>query len=400
MKPSLAMGLFLQTWRTDWAKLSREQVAGAVSRAGGKPVKSGTVREWESGQPPARTEDLDGLLQVMRRHGIPELWATQFREAVFTACVDRHYDGLFPEENLAQRTDVADLAAALGDPQRDGPQGASMVALLAAHCELEAAVVGADGPPVSSQQRRRQVAALVHLKAGISFRLLQCGRMAAAARLFCGNEELLRRYYGLPGIGPGLRVLDQRLWGIRVAASAENRPGAILRLLDEIGEWEHIWPGFGAVIHFTGLQWATQRDLPDQRQSLLACSDRYLDTWRRLDYAAGVAGGHMEISCAHLADGNLTLAERSLEAAAPQFTERPFGRAVLWRLQGGLALANGRYDEARRLVRPALALAREWGYLEEELMCQGLLQQCDQAEAAARNRGRARVVYQRRAAPS
>ena len=96
MRPAQAMGTFLKVWRSEWAGLSRAQLAIAVSAwlTNGKRVKPGVVRWWEDGQPPGSTEELEALLQVMRTHGLTFPEVSQFRTAVFAACLDRQYPGL------------------------------------------------------------------------------------------------------------------------------------------------------------------------------------------------------------------------------------------------------------------------------------------------------------------
>jgi len=146
MNPARAMGTFLRTWRAEWAHLSRAQLAVAVA-ARGKPRKKVTpdiIREWEDGQPPASTAELDALLQVMREHGLTNPEVGQFQTAVFAACLDRHYPDLYEGESLADRPDIDEIAEAVfREGQWPGRSGTSAVHLVAAIHELREAVTAA-----------------------------------------------------------------------------------------------------------------------------------------------------------------------------------------------------------------------------------------------------------------
>jgi hypothetical protein len=112
MKSAEAMGTFLRTWRSQWAGLSRGQLALAVSARSGKrrPVTAEVVRAWEQGQPPKSTAEFEALLTVMGRKGLTDIEVGQFRRAVFAACLDRHYPELFAAEDFAERPDVDEEA--------------------------------------------------------------------------------------------------------------------------------------------------------------------------------------------------------------------------------------------------------------------------------------------------
>ena len=74
MNPARAMGTFLRTWRSEWAGLSRAQLATAISALcpSGKRVTPFIIQEWEAGQPPKSTAELEGLCAVMLRNGLVE----------------------------------------------------------------------------------------------------------------------------------------------------------------------------------------------------------------------------------------------------------------------------------------------------------------------------------------
>jgi len=90
------MATFLRAWRSERAGLSRAQLAIALhgSSPKAKGVTPRIIREWEAGQPPATTEELEALLTVMRRHGLAEASVERFRQTVLAACLARRYRGL------------------------------------------------------------------------------------------------------------------------------------------------------------------------------------------------------------------------------------------------------------------------------------------------------------------
>ena len=113
MKPSDAMGLFLRTWRADWAGITRQQLALALSAYPDVRVTDAVVRHWEQGQPPGSTAEFDALLDVMSRHGLTRPEIDDVRRAILAAVCDRQYADLFPDEDFAYRDDVVDLACDL-----------------------------------------------------------------------------------------------------------------------------------------------------------------------------------------------------------------------------------------------------------------------------------------------
>jgi len=90
------MATFLRAWRSQRAGLSRAQLATALHAVSpkAKGVTRHIIREWEAGQPPATTEELEALLTVMRRHGLSEASVERFRQTVLAACLARRYRGL------------------------------------------------------------------------------------------------------------------------------------------------------------------------------------------------------------------------------------------------------------------------------------------------------------------
>ena len=161
MGPAQAMGTFLRTWRSEWAGLTRAQLAIALSAATGKgkTIKPGTIREWETGQPPKSTSELESLLQVMRRHGLTIPEVQQFRTAVFAACLDRHHPGLLGQEDLAHSPDVE--AAAWAIVQREDARGVPMLISVTEKAPIPSSMDSSGGTPPRCALRfpRRPVAA-------------------------------------------------------------------------------------------------------------------------------------------------------------------------------------------------------------------------------------------------
>jgi len=205
MGPAQAMGTFLRTWRSEWAGLTRAQLAIALSAATGKgkTIKPGTIREWETGQPPKSTSELESLLQVMRRHGLTIPEVQQFRTAVFAACLDRHYPGLVDDGEFAYRADVDEVVGACC-------WAMDIVRLVGGVTELDGALRSPRGH-VSASQTRRQQAALVWLRVTLAERHERAVRLALAVPLYAANAECLNLSFSPRGLGPWLTPLYQRL---------------------------------------------------------------------------------------------------------------------------------------------------------------------------------------------
>ena len=115
VQPASAMGTFLRVWRSEWACLSRAQLANAIQLhlTGRKRVTAGVIRWWEAGQPPENAEELEALCLVMRAHDLTAPEVEQFRLSVFAACANRQYPELFVDADEAQRPDIDEAAQAL-----------------------------------------------------------------------------------------------------------------------------------------------------------------------------------------------------------------------------------------------------------------------------------------------
>ncbi len=170
MGPAQAMGTFLRVWRSEWALLSRAQLATAVRGAAPKArgVTEDVVRRWEQGQPPATTEELEALLAAMRRHGLTQPEVKQFRTAVYAACLDRHYPGAFECEDFAERTDVDEAALPMYFVLGHRPWEGNIVQGVACLEALRASLRGHPRPGAPRSQQRRQEAALALLQEAFS----------------------------------------------------------------------------------------------------------------------------------------------------------------------------------------------------------------------------------------
>jgi hypothetical protein len=236
VNPAQAMGTFLRVWRQEWAGLSREQLAIAVSaRAPRARVTRYVVRKWEEGQPPHSTAELDALLAVMQRHGITRWEADDFREVVLVACASRQYPELFPDESIAHREDVEQFAASGGW----APHG--VVGLVACLRELDEAVRGEQRPHVDCRQARKQKAALGYLGAAIAGVHRMQARPALSGSAAAWTADHLAAHFGRRGLGVGLSVGDLRIMeadsGFAASPGSRRRPGASGTANSASGRW-------------------------------------------------------------------------------------------------------------------------------------------------------------------
>ncbi len=227
MNPARTMGTFLRVWRSQWASLSRAQLAMAVSSQCGRrrEIKPGVIRSWEDGQPPSSTEELDALLRVMGRHGLARPEVEQFRRAVFAACVDRQYPECFADEDFAQRRDVDELAAEVFRRAGDGELTYyQLPALVSQIGELENEVSGHLTPPAPGTQARKQAAALAYHKASLAHHHGTMGRFATSTAAWADGAAFMRNRLG-PGALPDL-ALEQLLVSQRSSLLMETGSGA------------------------------------------------------------------------------------------------------------------------------------------------------------------------------
>ena len=149
------MGTFLRTWRAEWAGMSRRQLATVVSGLlnSKKTVSPTIIREWEDGQPPKTTDELEALCQVMGRNRMSGREVGAFRRTVFAACGARQYPGLFAE-GVAEDPQVEAWACAA--MQREGADpGSSEVIGLVAHIAEVWKAIRSRARPSTGRKRPR-----------------------------------------------------------------------------------------------------------------------------------------------------------------------------------------------------------------------------------------------------
>ena len=269
MGPAEAMGTFLKVWRSEWAGLSRAQLAIAVSAHvnGRKAVTSHMVRHWEDGHPPGSTEELDGLCQVMARSGLSRRSLLDFRKSVLATVIDRQYPELLPSDDFTERPDVDEVAHAMYMASETDSH--NTVQLVAAFSELRAARTSGPTSARECRQAVAQEAALCYLRAlvaGVAFHV----NWRVEADLWATNAGVLGSLFGpggLPGFWPGLDVYrslaaslhtrachgrhlasGKRLLEIsrsRMAADGHTLAGgpSFLSALAEIARHEPVYPG-------------------------------------------------------------------------------------------------------------------------------------------------------------
>ena len=231
MNPARAMGLFLRTWRAEWAGFSRGQLAIAVNgRLGGRGrVTERVVQKWEEGQPPASSDELVALCRVMQQNGLTPPEVEQFRQAVLVGCSAHHYPELFLDDDVAYRDDVEQVAEALRWALVDDGGATNVVRLVAYAKDLEAAVLAREARPGNGPQARRQRAALAWLWCAIAWRHYSAGRMVQAARLATANAEHVAVHFGTRGISRQLTPFTEKLLRVMSLHDAgQDRPGRLV----------------------------------------------------------------------------------------------------------------------------------------------------------------------------
>ena len=228
MGPAKAMGTFLRVWRSEWAKVSRAQLAIAVSAhlTKRKAVTPRAVLYWEEGHPPNSTEEFDGLCQVMRRNGLTHPEVQDFRKAVFAACLDRQYPELFPDEDFAQRDDVDEVARQICVAPPWMEPGGGTVMVVAAVTSLRESLMRGDEKGHAAI-RRRQYAALAFLQHVLADFHGGGGRFALAGQTLGIVVDLLTEQFR-GGLGHPLTAEWNRLSQLNTLAYEQLMRGGLL----------------------------------------------------------------------------------------------------------------------------------------------------------------------------
>jgi len=376
MNPARMMALFLRTWRTEWAGLSRAQLALAVSAQcecqNGKRIAPAVVRKWERGQPPETTEELAALALVMRRHGLHASEVEQFRQAAFAACVARQYPGLFQEEDLAYRSDLADMAQAMFVRYWDTPGAASIVQLIANVRHLEQATQGELRPPSNREETRRQRLALCRLRALLADAHLYAGRLRAAAEVLATNADALEAWLGPRGLGFPLSPLAQRgveayaRYGLARGPLARVDPPSVgwgLRLVALSEEAEARGDErAGRQAFFYALHALSEHRHPAYEM----CRARALEIMAKAEDEgdeAVVENGRLQLFRAAKGDGLLDEAERHLVRLEYMKDAGPLRQVVWHECMGSFAFKVGHLEEARSQSESGLLVTRKAGGL-------------------------------------
>ncbi len=385
MGPAKAMGTFVRVWRSEWAGLTRAQLAIALHGVSPKTkgVTSHVIRRWEDGQPPATIERLQALLKVMRSHGLTAQETEQFRQVVFAACADRQYPGLL-DQGLEYRADVDAVAHWIWHQQEKRAGGVNLVSLVAAVEALDTGLKAHLRPTHPGSPWRKQAAALAYLRGCLAKWHGLSDRYAQVVRTTDANAQLLDAHFGSGGLGDDYLLcgLGQRLMG------AERRVG---RLPDSFGRLLALAEEAMARGHQAIAQDAmySAMECLGHEPSVTVGDLRY--HWQRvLGWPLSLAEPaddnpwnrwHLFHACLHA--GDLGAAEDHLLALLHWRDDRQV-RGCVWHMRAAaLALRRGRRDEATRPLETALRLAETGGFVRAQKKAQALLAECTRAYTPA-----------------
>lgn len=361
MNPARAMGTFLRVWRSEWASLSRAQLANALHGVSPKArgVTARVIRRWEEGQAPAELAELDGLCQVMCARGLTAAEVNQFRQTVFQACVDRQYPDLFDGDPIAERDDVNRVAATLWQqlwaravPQIDLPR------LVTALDGLQQAV--GMGGPRSRKQSRRQQEALCRLRPVLARMHGHGGRFRMAADMEDANADDLATYFGPSGLdayGGALSVVGARQSAAHFRAhdlNCHRSAWYLLALADEAQAMGNVRVSVLAL--FSGLHCLAE--LPEPEFPLSSMQARVRESLAQsgstgFDEDAPVA--HYHLFCALVEEGRPEEAEHHLERCEGVSVNWPIGS---W-CRGRLEFELGHYNQAQAHFERCVEEGRE-----------------------------------------
>ncbi|NPV48460.1 MAG: helix-turn-helix transcriptional regulator [Armatimonadetes bacterium] len=391
MTPSQAMGLFLRTWRAEWAKLTRAQLARLLGSElhRREAVTVASIRQWESGQPPKDLTELDALGAVMRSHALSAHEVQEFRDAVFAACLDRHYPGLLGGGNFAHQRDVDAVAAELFATNWMQSHYAHPVSIVAAIAELEQAL-GAEGRGASRVQTQRQRIALAYLVHGLDRHHGHYGRYVAERDSAAPLASFVARHFGPRGFDERLSVPALQLVGTFSAASAERAAGGpghaarrLLALSEEALAQGDTFAGveaFGAaLLHPTAFD-------PKEYRLLIARGELLVPHMEGV-HVPGVQSEtwwtpHSSLTLAALRAGDLPRAARHFETLLAHTDAGLAARIHLGECGALLAWQTGDRTEALACLRSLLDLLRAEG---DEAYAEGVRQRiaaCNAGEPA------------------
>jgi hypothetical protein len=312
------MGTFLRVWRSEWAGLSRAQLGVAVSAhlPKRKALTTKVIRKWEEGQPPSSTEELEALGKVMRRHGLTNHEVSQYRTAVFAACVDRQYPGVWRREDLACRPDVDEIACEMWRQYVSGseyPLPADVVEVTVVVKELERAVLEDRSHPAGARQVRKQRAAaclLRHIEMHMHGHGGR-GRLNASAADTIARE--LRAHFGMNGLGlgPTMTVLAHCGWAAEAAIEDCGLP-ACRRLLQVSEQAEARGEGPVALGTFGSALFHTARKAPALYAGIQRRAEGMLGMYGDQVHVWMLHGWHYNRSCAASVAGEWDGAEAHL----------------------------------------------------------------------------------------
>jgi Helix-turn-helix domain len=364
------MGRFIRVWRREWAGLSREQLAIAVSGlCRGRPrVSRHGVQAWEEGQPPHSTEELEALLTVMGRHGLNEEEAEDFRRTVFAACASRQYPELFLDDGIAYRPDVDSVAESLYvEYLTFGSRRVTHPHLLVIVDELALAVDGGQGPPPGRGQRRKQLTALALARAALGIRQGGArGRKAWwAADLLDRNAEFVNAHLGPTCFAGRASVLGQRAaaayyrahggrslhWAQRLLAFCE-----IAEAGDEVGV---------AADAYIKAAHALNELEPGSWGHLVEGAAARLEAATLVEHRDSGGAPHLDLAWAQLAAEDTDSAERVAAELSQWWVYDAATRDAYQEVKAWVALARGDLTEARRWTPPSGPFAPAFERAEE-----------------------------------
>jgi hypothetical protein len=386
MKPAEAMGTFLRTWRSEWAGLSREQLAIAVSAQCGtrRRVTAPVVRHWEQGQPPASTAEFEALLTVMGRKSLSRPEVDDFRKSVLAALCDRQYTGLFEDDGFAYREDV-DIAAWHMSQGPNHPRDLDVVTLVARIKDVEAALRGNTGCRASGSDLTRQQMALVYLRQGLAERVGAAGRPAQAAQEHTAAARLIQEFFGQRPPFP-LSLFTELMQAVGNRGLASRSAAEVGRLLD-LSEQAQAAGDSGAcsLAFMAAVSLSAWFGTPQMRDALRRQAEPHLEAHRSWTWWPKAA----EMACAPLfegavKDGLWDEAERVAPALESWQHETGTMFQSMWHAcMGDFAAARGDYDEALHHYEHVIAHATLWDsrYREEDFV-----QRAERCEQALRSR--------------
>jgi hypothetical protein len=298
----------------------------------------------------------------MRRTGLHESHVRDFQNTALAACGACRYEGLYPEDGLADREDLEGVVARIYALERDHAGGMSVVDLAVLVHDLREAVTRDLETPAPRARERARQAALVYARAALAACLAgnQLRWCPGATLIWEENARFLETHFGAYGLGGRLTPVGQRIAGTWFRAHTELSEAAAAQLLElsraaaAQGQKREAARASIRAAHVLG-----EAGAAGAYAAVRVETARHLRVAMDTDGDGVIHVGHLDLAWAALGSGEVDEAERMLDAFE-RWCRAPWTTDMWWQGTRWWTLAErGAYRAAAEFLSRAEAPAAE-----------------------------------------